>query len=371
MLNQILVVLKVVGGVSELLCRFDVDCAAVAFEPGSGKAYMTPRAKRAFETGCNILDSRFNSASYANRLWKYANRGFGVAVPGLDLQLISPRIAQKKYIYIVDKDMLLRIDRMGRFSRDQMNIEFDGKQASIVYSRCDEASKIDGLMKFVIMDSYVSNGDVRCVSLPKIKECAKCGVRVAEPAVNTDSPLLLYTGISKKYHLLWNASLLNDHCDNMSSCLENDCNTDVVEDVAGYTCTPLALAYDLFNQLLELQLIEEDTSTRNKCGVVARLSADMHQQNGEVTASVCRRHYDKMMGMKGRVGFVWELVNANMDNFDSLNNIFDAGSVPVLASAIMLSDKAFERNYGFPRMLRFERAELRSPTTIDWYSDVY
>ena len=74
------VVLQVVANMSELLRQFDVDCAAVAFEPATRKAYMTPRAKRAFEHGCNVLDSRFNSPTYAERLWKYASRGFAVAV---------------------------------------------------------------------------------------------------------------------------------------------------------------------------------------------------------------------------------------------------------------------------------------------------
>ena len=83
-----------VESVPELLRRFDVDCAAVSFEPATGKTFMTPRAKRAFETGCNVLDSRFNSSAYAERLWKYTCRGFGVAVPGLDLHLASPKISQ-------------------------------------------------------------------------------------------------------------------------------------------------------------------------------------------------------------------------------------------------------------------------------------
>ena len=36
-----------VESVPELLRRFDVDCAAVGFEPATGKAFMTPQAKRA------------------------------------------------------------------------------------------------------------------------------------------------------------------------------------------------------------------------------------------------------------------------------------------------------------------------------------
>ena len=120
-----------------------------------------------------------------------------------------------------------------------------------------------------------------------------------------------------------------------------------------------------------MQLLEEETATESKFGVVARLSSKMQQQNGDVAAAMCRRHYDRVMSIKGRVGFAWDLVNANMDGFDSLKTIFDAGVVPSLASGATLPDETFERNYGFPQSLRFKRAELRRPTSIDWYRDVY
>ena len=170
------VVLQVVENVSELLRRFDVDCAAVGFEPATGKAFMTPRAKRAFETGCNVLDSRFNSPSYAERLWKYARRGFAIAVPGLDLDLVAPKLSQDNYVYIEDKDILLKIDRVGRFGPNHMTVAFDGRRARMAHIRCDEASKLDGMLKLVVMDCRSANGNVRTVSLPCVKECEKCKV---------------------------------------------------------------------------------------------------------------------------------------------------------------------------------------------------
>ena len=145
---------------------------------------------------------------------------------------------------------------------------------------------------------------------------------------------------------------------------------EVTEDVSGYIFTPLALAYDLFAHLLETQLLEEDAS---KYGIVARLSGKMQQQNGEVAASMCRRHYERMLSMKGsRVGFAWALVNANRDGFDSLIAIFDAGVIPSMSSSSAgLADNMFEQKYGFPRLLRFNRAHLRRPTEIDWFRNVY
>ena len=364
------VVLQVVENVNKLLRQFDVDCAAVAFEPATRKTYMSPRAKRAFESGCNILDSRFNSPTYPERLWKYANRGFSLAVPGLDMHLISSNIAKDNYVFVEDKNILLRIDKMGRFGSNQTNVQFYGRRLRVDYVRCDEASRVDGMFKLLVMDRRFANGNVRVVSMPSVKECEKCRIRTAEPAVNTDSPLLICTGVPRKYHLVWGAGLANDDFGDLS--MDNDdFDAEVTEDVSGYACTPLALAYDLFAHMLETQLLEDDTS---KSGIVARLSGKMQQQNGEVAASMCRRHYERMLSMKGsRVGFAWDLVNANVDSFDSLKAIFDAGVIPSISSSSSagLPDNIFEQKYGFSRLLRFNRANLRKPTEIDWFCDVY
>ena len=50
-LPPVQVVLHTVGSVKELLTRFDVDVCAVCYEPSSGRAYMTPRCKRALSSG--------------------------------------------------------------------------------------------------------------------------------------------------------------------------------------------------------------------------------------------------------------------------------------------------------------------------------
>jgi hypothetical protein len=366
------VVLQVVDSVSELLGRFDVDCAAVAFEPATGNAFMSPRAKRAFETGCNVLDSRFNSHSYASRLWKYTGRGFGIAVPGLDPDYISRKIVEDNYVYFEDKDVLLRIDRMGRFGPNQMTVVFDGRRARMAYLRCDEVTKLDGMLKLVVMDQCSPNGNIRTVSSPRVKECEKCKIQTAEPAVSTDSPLLLHAGLPRKYNLLWGAELAADDSDDQSGHSDTDCHSEVTEDMAGYACTPLTRAYDLFDNLLEMQLLEEDVATESKFGIVSRLSAKMQQQNGEVAAAMCRRHCARVMYTKGKgAGFAWELINANTDGFDSLKVIFDAGVVFLVDTTTTLPDDIFERNYGLPRSLRFKRAEIRCPTAIDWYRDVY
>jgi hypothetical protein len=53
-----------VPSVGELLGSFDVDCAAVCYDVGADRAWMTARAKRAFEFKCNIVDMRFDHKAY-------------------------------------------------------------------------------------------------------------------------------------------------------------------------------------------------------------------------------------------------------------------------------------------------------------------
>ena len=144
----------------------------------------------------------------------------------------------------------------------------------------------------------------------------------------------------------------------------------LVSNVSVYACTSMVRAYDWFTHLLEMHLLEEDP---RHSGVVACLFGRMQQHNRKIAASMCRRHYDRMFWMKGcPVGFAWDLRNANAEGFDSLKSIFDAGAVPAISSSSAgLAENTFEQKYGFPRLLRFNRAKLRRPTKIDWFRDVY
>ena len=59
----------------------------------------------------------------------------------------------------------------------------------------------------------------------------------------------MFTGVPKVFNLFWNASLDDEGVDSQSDAYEDD--YDSCSDLAGYTCTPLVRAYDLFAILLE------------------------------------------------------------------------------------------------------------------------
>jgi len=62
--------------------------------------YCLPRTRRALTHRYNIADpsrQTFRTNSYEYRLWKYSQRGFAVAVPGMSRRLINPEVYTKRY----------------------------------------------------------------------------------------------------------------------------------------------------------------------------------------------------------------------------------------------------------------------------------
>lgn len=79
-IRPVQIVLRLYSSPSEILASFDVDCCACGFD---GKhVWASPRGIRALETRCNIVDVSRRSQVYEDRLYKYAKRGYRVAVPG-------------------------------------------------------------------------------------------------------------------------------------------------------------------------------------------------------------------------------------------------------------------------------------------------
>ncbi|CAB9509719.1 SH3KBP1-binding protein 1 [Seminavis robusta] len=74
---------------AEVVFNFDIDCCQVFFDGKNVRA--TPAAQRALMTGTNMADPERRSGNYETRLAKYAERGFFVAVPGLDLKRVDKR----------------------------------------------------------------------------------------------------------------------------------------------------------------------------------------------------------------------------------------------------------------------------------------
>ncbi|TRM65507.1 hypothetical protein BD626DRAFT_616231 [Schizophyllum amplum] len=84
--RRVQIVLKLVESPREVLLNFDLDICAVAFD--GSDAWMLPRCARALETGTvvftmDLIEGHFlgdRKASRDKRVFKYANKGFGIRI---------------------------------------------------------------------------------------------------------------------------------------------------------------------------------------------------------------------------------------------------------------------------------------------------
>lgn len=80
---------------ADVIFNFDVDACQFAYD--GDRVLATPSARRALVTGINLADPERASFSYETRLAKYAERGFAVAVPGLEMRKVQHKFIQGCY----------------------------------------------------------------------------------------------------------------------------------------------------------------------------------------------------------------------------------------------------------------------------------
>ena len=88
--RSIQVISRLYKSPSEILSGFDLDCSCVGFN--GSEVFVAPRAIRAFNTRCNMIDMTRRSLSYEARLFKYAKRGFATVLRGMSRNEINPLI---------------------------------------------------------------------------------------------------------------------------------------------------------------------------------------------------------------------------------------------------------------------------------------
>lgn len=107
--RHVQIVLRLYRNISEILTRFDVDCAGVAFN--GSQVWATPRALAAFMTQVNTVDFTRCSPLYENRLAKYAKRGFEVLWQGFDRSKIDRTIFDRDASQVVGLARLLVLEK--------------------------------------------------------------------------------------------------------------------------------------------------------------------------------------------------------------------------------------------------------------------
>jgi hypothetical protein len=80
--RHVQLVLRLYKSPAEVLLGFDIDACAVGFD--GKRVWALPRSRRAIVQRRNVVDMSRRSLTYEVRLYKYAKRGFAVAVPGFE-----------------------------------------------------------------------------------------------------------------------------------------------------------------------------------------------------------------------------------------------------------------------------------------------
>lgn len=98
------------GPAEAIFARGDVDCVAVGYEGGltndsktisalasanAGAVWALPRFVRAMTKRYNLVDLELRHVTYEVNLYKWAQKGFAVAIPGFQRQLVTPHLFQQ------------------------------------------------------------------------------------------------------------------------------------------------------------------------------------------------------------------------------------------------------------------------------------
>ena len=117
--RRIQVVFRLYKSIAEVLMGFDLDASGFGYD--GSRLWCLPRARRAVNGRINVVDPSRQSVSYETRLLKYAERGFAVAVPGLDPRRIDASVMFRPWHEVNGLARLLcvikrRQDRVDRIS---------------------------------------------------------------------------------------------------------------------------------------------------------------------------------------------------------------------------------------------------------------
>ena len=159
------------------------------------------------------------------------------------------------------------------------------------------------------------------------------------------------TGLRDQYTLLWGAG--EDDSESEGEWDDED---------AAYQTAPLASIYSLLERHLQIESSQNDDSWWSG-GLMERLTKYMNK-NDPGRATGAARDY---AGFHRRLGkkllFAYDLIGCD-STFDSLRFVIDAVRPPHTSAN-------FEKDFGLPRYLTFEKHSDRPPDPTDFWYGIY
>ena len=105
------VITRIYFSKNDILNSFDLDCCCVGYD--GDRVHITERGITAVRTKINVVNLAIRGDAYEHRLIKYAERGFGIGVPGLQHSLAQ---IDQKWIKIPAVDTTIDGDGWGKWS---------------------------------------------------------------------------------------------------------------------------------------------------------------------------------------------------------------------------------------------------------------
>ncbi len=338
------VILYTYGSVQQIILHFDLDSCCFALELDKQRVVTTPRGKRALRHGVNVADNgAHGSSSYTRRLERYAYRGFAIAVPGFAANQVARRILDASYVKVAKYDLLLRLEQKAHGTQ-VLNMRDRGETAKLRSDSQQKAHSVRGFERIVVLDM----AKVSKVDLPHIKFCSAHNKLAASPAV-----CVMASGRGE-YTLLMDTS-------------SDDTDSD---DGEGYSQTPLALVYRIWQKTFERDLQhetpQEDTEGMWRGGVVQRMGISMMVHRGSAY-DMAAQVVSSKLSRDEAVPFVFDFINT-VTPWVALAHVLDAARPPLMPQE---DDETFFDKYGIARRLAFSPFAARPIVPGDWWTSVY
>ena len=318
------------------------------------------------------MQSSADSASYCTRLEKYASRyGFRVALPGFQPRYVNRELLDASYLFVTDLDLLLRATDAERRA-GECAVLFGGRRETISYTARVSTTLVSDVQRLVLRGCAQSL-KISNVCTPRPVECEFCQTLGIDQDSLSESVIVAPTG-SPGFFDVFAGPGLGEHVDSDFVCcgvLDGSRRVcpNGVDNLAGYSCTPICRALDVFEHCLRHHLVSNDATKWLDGGAVNKIGRAMATQNGECCADFCQKRFGATVLTGGPLCFVYDFVVASTP-LQSLKYLLDAGTIPTLKRG--LTEAEFELVYSLPRKLSFEAAAKRSGAyERDWWAGVY
>ena len=163
--------------------------------------------------------------------------------------------------------------------------------------------------------------------------------------------LAVSTGMRDQYTLLWGAG--ED---------DSDSEGEFDDDEPGYKTDPVAAIYALLEKHLQVESSQNDDSWWAG-GLMQRLTKHMNKNDASAASGTARDYASFHKRIGKQILFVYDLLGCE-SQFDSLRFVIDAVRPPQTSAN-------FEKDFGLPRCLTFEKHSDRPPVPVDFWHGIY